>query len=68
MLLVLVVMFREPECGVAQGISDQFWTLLSRWVKRMVGDQNNLEHILGLLQYFVDILPVMKSIQEPIMV
>ena len=52
MILVLIVMFQDPECKVAEGISNQVWTLLSRRLRKMVGDQGEcVETTLHLLRY-----------------
>ena len=64
MILVLIVMFQDPGCEVAQGFSNQFWTMLARRVRKMLGDQEEcVETTLYLLCFCVDNLPGMTSLR-----
>ena len=64
MILVLIVMFQDPGCKNAQGMSDQFWTMLARRVREMLGDQGEcVETTLHLLRYCVDNLPGMTRLR-----
>ena len=63
MILVLIVMFQDPGSDVAQGISNQFWMMLTRRVRKMIGGQGEcLETTLHLLRYCVDNLPGMTRL------
>ena len=63
MMLVMIVMFDN-----VKNISDQCWTLLARWIKRMVGEyEDSVKTILQLQGRCLDILPVMTSLQAQLL-
>ena len=63
MMLVMIAMFAN-----AKTISDQCWTMLSRWVKRMEGEyEDNVKTILELQGRCLDILPVMTRLQTQLL-
>ena len=63
MMLVMIAMFAN-----AKTISDQCWTMLSRWVKRMEGEyEDNVKTILELQGRCLNILPVMTRLQTQLL-
>ena len=63
MMLVMIVMFND-----IRSISDQCWTMLTRWVKRMVGDhEDSVKNILQLQGCLVEMLPVMTRLQAELL-
>ena len=63
MMLVMIVMFNN-----VRSISDQCWTMLTRWVKRMVGDhEDSIKTILQLQGHLVEMLPVMARLQAELL-
>ena len=80
MVLVMTVMFNYPDCSVAKGISAQCWTILRRWVKKMVEEvddseqtveedmkKQNVEIILNLVEHLIGILPDMTRLQTELL-
>ena len=68
MMLVMIVMFNVAELENTKNISDQCWTMLNRWVKRMVGEhENSAKTILQLQGRCLDILPVMTRLQTQLL-
>ena len=75
--LVMTVMFNYPDCSVAKGISAQCWTILTRWVKKMEEDieeveeddmkNQNVEIILNFVEHLIAILPDMTRLQAELL-
>ena len=64
MILVLIVMFQYPGCEVAQNVTNQFWTMLARRLRKMMGSQGeDLETSLHLLRHCVNNLPDMARLR-----
>ena len=69
MLMVLIVMFNDPSNVEAKHSSDQYWTMLRRWLAKMVeekGEQgermDTVDTILPALARCINILPIMMEI------
>ena len=75
MFMVMIVIFKDPSYAQAKIISDQYWTMLHRWVKKMVKEQKehplgtfaDEETILQLLGRCSDILPYMMKMEPELL-
>ena len=68
MLLVIITLFQDPMNVEVKHISDQYWTMLRRWLTRMVVEKEEMgermdlvDSILPMLGNGINILPVMAS-------
>ena len=69
MLIAMIVMFNDPSNVEAKHTSDQYWTMLRRWLAKMVeekGEQgermDTVDTILPALARCINILPIMMEI------
>ena len=75
--MVMIVIFKDPSNGQARMITDQYWTMLHRWVKKMVKEQKehpfenktfaDEETILQLLGRCSDMLPYMLKMEPELL-
>ena len=70
MLLVIITMFQDPVNVEVKHIRDQYWTMLRRWLARMVVEKEQrgerldpVDSILPLLANGINILPVMVNME-----
>ena len=68
MLLVIITLFQDPMNVEVKHISDQYWTMLRRWLTRMVVEKEEkgewmdpVDSILPLMGNGINILPVMVN-------
>ena len=77
MLMVMVIIFRDS-CNVETNhISDQYWTMLTRWLEKINREQGNkrmmdqrmddTENILYTLGGCMNILPLMLDMQAELL-
>ena len=71
MLMVMIVMFKDPENVEVNHISDQYWTMMTRWLARMVDEKrkkgervDTVEMILPALARCINILPIMMGMEH----
>ena len=74
MLMVMIVMFKDPENVEVNHISDQYWTMMTRWLARMVDEKrkkgervdtvDTVEMILPTLARCINILPIMMGMEH----
>ena len=74
MLMVLIIMFNDPSNVEAQQISDQYWTMLRRWLEKTVEENGGEEERMGTvdtcllaLTRCITILPMMMTM-EPVLI
>ena len=66
-LLVAISMFRDPVNIETNLISDQYWTMLTRWLARMGQDYGRIDPvqaILPVLARCINTLPIMMEMQH----
>ena len=70
MLMVMIVMFNDPHNIEAKAIRDQYWTMLRRWLAKMVEEKmekgermDSVETILPALARCINILPIMMEME-----
>ena len=70
MLLAMIVMFNDPANVEAKHISDQYWTMLRRWITKIVEERegggekmDTVETILPTLARCINILPIMIEME-----
>ena len=76
MLMVLIVMFKDPDNVEANHISAQYWTMLQRWLTSMVAAKEEsktddcsieqVETIVPVLARCIQILPVILELEPEI--
>ena len=64
MLMVIITLFKDPMNVEVKHISDQYWTMLRRWLTKMVAEReekgkrmDSVDSILTLLGNGINILP-----------
>ena len=69
-LMVMIVMFNDPSNVEAKHTSDQYWTMLRRWLAKMVEEKGKngekmdpVEAILPALARCISILPIMMEME-----
>ena len=77
MIMVMIVIFKDPSNDQARMNSDQYWTMLHRWIKRKVKEQKELplenkafadeEAILQMLGRCSEILPYMMKMEPELL-
>ena len=76
MLMVLILIFQDPDNVEANHISTQYWTMLQRWLTSMVAAKEEsktddcsieqVETIVPVLARCIQILPVMLELEPDI--
>ena len=68
MLMVIITLFKDHMNVEVKHISDQYWTMLRRWLTRMVVEKeekgermDSVDSILPLMGNGINILPVMVN-------
>ena len=77
MFMVMIVIFKDPSNAQAKMISDQYWTMLHRGVKKIVKEQKehplenktftDEETIIQMLVRCSDILPYMMKVEPALL-
>ena len=72
MLMVMIVIFKDPENVEANHISNQYWTMMTRWIARRVEEKrengemvDTVEMTLPALGRCINSLPIMNEIMYP---
>ena len=70
MQMAMIVMFNDPSNIEAKHTSDQYWTMLRRWLAKMVEEKGEnwekmdpVEAILPALARCISILPIMIEME-----
>ena len=70
MLMAMIVMFNDPSNVEAKHTSDQYWTMLRRWLAKMVEEKgengermDTVDTILPALARCINILPIMMEME-----
>ena len=72
MLMVLILMFKDPNNVEADHISNQYWTMLQRWLTSMAAEKTDdgsieqVETIVPVLARCIQILPVILELEPEI--
>ena len=71
MLMVMIVIFKDPENVETNHISEQYWTMMVRWLERRVEEKrkksdrvDTVEMTLPALARCINSLPIMMGLEH----